>query len=75
MTMIRAKGRYFKQKVELNVPLAIPDGAEVELEIHLKDTECEQKADWAEFGMSRLEEEWDNAEDAIYDDWRNLYGV
>jgi hypothetical protein len=30
---------------------------------------------WAELGMDRLEAEWDNPRDAIYDDWRRLYGV
>ena len=30
---------------------------------------------WAELGMSRLEQEWDNPEDAMYDDWKKLYGV
>ena len=30
---------------------------------------------WAELGMNRLEAEWDNPQDAIYDDWRRLYGV
>jgi hypothetical protein len=30
---------------------------------------------WAELGMSRLEAEWDNAGDALYDDWKRLYGV
>ena len=30
---------------------------------------------WAELGMSRLEQEWDNPEDAVYDDWKKLYGV
>jgi hypothetical protein len=30
---------------------------------------------WAELGMSRLEQEWDNPEVAVYDDWKKLYGV
>jgi hypothetical protein len=30
---------------------------------------------WREVGMSRLEEEWDNPEDAICDNWRKLYGM
>ena len=36
---------------------------------------AEQDAEvWHELGMSRLEEEWNNPEDAIYDNWRELYG-
>jgi len=30
---------------------------------------------WAELGMNRLEQEWDNPEDAVYDDWKKLYDV
>ncbi len=30
---------------------------------------------WSDLGMSRLDEEWNNAEDAIYDNWKQLYGV
>jgi hypothetical protein len=28
-----------------------------------------------QLGTDRLEEEWDNPEDAVYDDWKKLYGV
>jgi len=31
--------------------------------------------EWVELGMSRLEPEWDNPEDAVYDDWKKLYSV
>ena len=30
---------------------------------------------WALLGTARLEEEWDNPQDAVYDDWKRLYGV
>ena len=73
--MIRAKGRYRNQMLELDQPLNLADGAEVEVEIHPKGDEQDLKEAWTELGMSRLETEWDNAQDAIYDDWRKLYGV
>ena len=69
--MIRTKGRYRNQTVELDQPLNLADGTEVELEIHLSDA----KEAWMELGMSRLEEEWSNPQDAIYDDWKKLYDV
>ena len=69
--MIRTKGRYRNQTVELDQPLNLADGTEVELEIHPAD----EKEAWKELGMSRLEEEWSNPKDAIYDDWKKLYGV
>jgi hypothetical protein len=49
------------------------DGTRVIVEVrpHVIDAECE--ADWFAVGMSRLEEEWNNRGDAIYDDWRALY--
>jgi hypothetical protein len=74
--MIRAKGRYRNQKLELDQPLALAEGAEVEIEIHPADEprDTENQA-WAELGMDRLEEEWNNPEDSVYDDWKRLYGV
>jgi hypothetical protein len=71
--MIRATGRYRNQKLELDQPLNLRDGANVIVEIQ-PVTEGEQ-AEWTELGMSRLEEEWDTPENAIYDDWRTLYGI
>ena len=71
--MIRATGRYRNQKLELDHPLNLREGANVIVEIQ-PVTEGEE-VQWSELGMSRLEEEWDNSEDAIYDDWRTLYGV
>lgn len=72
---MRVRGRYRNQTVELATPLTLADGTEVEVEIILpelvpsSDTEA-----WQELGMSRLEEEWDNPDDAIYDNWKDLYG-
>jgi hypothetical protein len=74
--MIRAKGRYRNQTLELEQPLAIAEGAEVEIDIHVGEgSENAEDQGWADLGISRLEQEWDNPEDAIYDDWKKLYGV
>ena len=74
--MIRRTGRYRNQKLELDEPLDLADGAEVEIDIHpnraVQDSEAES---WREQGMHRLEEEWDNPQDAVYDNWRQLYDV
>ena len=69
--MIRAKGRYRNQAVELGQPLALEEGAEVEVDIHLAN----EHEGWTELGMSRLEEDWDNPQDAVYDNWKKLYRV
>ena len=71
--MIRIKGRYRNQAVELDHPLNLADGTEVEVVISPAGEEHQEG--WAELGMNRVEEEWDNPEDAIYDDWKTLYGV
>ena len=34
-----------------------------------------EKADWVAMSLSAFQRDWDNAEDAIYDNWRELYGV
>lgn len=73
--MIRIKGRYRDQKLELDQPLDIDEGTEVSIEIHLAESEDQVRQAIADLGMRRLEEEWDNPEDGIYDDWRTHYGV
>ena len=74
--MIRVKGRYRNQKLELDQPLALAEGTEVEIDIHLAaEAQGIEPQGWAELGMSRLEQEWDNPEDAVYDDWKKLDGV
>ena len=60
-------------QLELPFPLALPDGQEVDIVVETETTDDSEG--WRELGMERLEAEWDNAEDAIYDDWRKLYGV
>ncbi len=66
-------GVYRNGKVELERPLELPDGTPVVVEIKGLSPEEEDEA-WRELGMRRLEEEWDNPLDAVYDDWRRLYG-
>ena len=74
--MLRVKGRYRKQMLELDQPLALAEGTEVEIDIHLaEEAQGIERQEWAEMGMSRLEQEWDNPEDAVCDDWEKLYGV
>jgi hypothetical protein len=74
--MMRAKGRYRNQTLELDQPLALAEGTEVEIDIHLaEEAQGTEHQEWAALGMQRLEEEWENPEDAVYDDWKKLYGV
>lgn len=37
--------------------------------------EIDEEADWQQLSLAAFEAEWDNEEDAIYDDWRTHYGV
>lgn len=69
--MIRATGRFRNQRLELDQEIELADGAEVVVEIRLR----EEDEDWSDLSSSRLDEEWNNPEDALYDDWRRLYGV
>ncbi len=74
--MVRVKGRYRHQTLELEQPLTLAEGTEVEIDIYLAgEAQDAEHQGWTELGMSRLEAEWDNPEDAIYDDWKKLYGV
>jgi len=74
--MIRARGRYQNQTLQLDEPLGLADGTEVEIDIHVAEAgPGADDQEWAEAGMGRLEQEWNNPDDAIYDDWKKLYGV
>ena len=42
--------------------------------IALEDT-SDTTGDWAALSEASLRRVWDNDEDAIYDNWRELYGV
>lgn len=72
--MILVRGRYHGQKLELEQPLDLPEGTEVDIIVQPADDNAERE-DWFRLAVSRLEQEWDNPEDAIYDDWKKLYGV
>ena len=37
--------------------------------------EPDEETDWLTVGLSTFQRDWDNAEDAIYDNWRELYGI
>jgi hypothetical protein len=37
--------------------------------------EIDDEADWQNLGLAAFEKDWDNEEDAIYDNWREIYGA
>ena len=37
--------------------------------------EIDEDADWQRLGLQAFETDWDNEEDAIYDNWREIYGI
>lgn len=36
--------------------------------------EIDEEVDWQELSLAAFEKDWDNEEDAIYDNWRTHYG-
>ncbi len=40
----------------------------------LSDNALEEK-EWMNLGLRAFQQEWDNEEDAVYNDWRKHYGV
>lgn len=70
---IRVRGRVQAGKLELDEPIELPDGEPVDVVVQSADAAEAQS--WCELGIARLEEEWDNPDDAVYNDWRTLYGV
>lgn len=74
--MIRVAGRYRNKTIELVDVLDIPENAEVEVEIHRTKIPAKTERDgWSVLGAERLEIEWDNPQDAVYDNWKQIYGV
>jgi hypothetical protein len=37
--------------------------------------ESGEETDWSAMSLDTFQRDWDNAEDSIYDNWRELYGV
>ncbi len=37
--------------------------------------EAMEEIDWNELGLASFQRDWDNDDDAIYDHWREHYGV
>jgi len=35
----------------------------------------DDEADWEGLSLTAFQRDWDNVEDAVYDNWRELYGV
>ena len=35
--------------------------------------EAQDEADWQQMGLASFAKDWDNPDDAIYDNWRELY--
>jgi len=75
--MIRATGRYRNQTLELDRPLDLEEGTRVVVDVdpQAAEADADLRTEWSDIGMARLDEVWDNAGDAIYDDWRALYGL
>ena len=71
--MVRAKGYYRDGKIELDGRLELPEGSAVEVTVQPVSEPTDD--DWRELGMDRLEAVWDNDQDAVYDNWRRLYGL
>ncbi|MEZ4513133.1 MAG: hypothetical protein R3C62_14790 [Chloroflexota bacterium] len=42
-------------------------------ELDTLEDEQEVERNWQKMGLTALETEWDNPDDAIYDDWREHY--
>lgn len=73
--MIRAKASYRDKKLELDRTLDLQEGTEVIIHVYKTPTPEQEDQAFRDLGMQRIAEKLDNPEDAIYDDWKKLYGV
>jgi len=37
--------------------------------------ESHDEVDWQHMSLASFQKDWDNTDDAVYDNWRELYGV
>ncbi len=37
--------------------------------------ESDEEANWSAMALEAFQKDWDNPEDAVYDNWREIYGV
>jgi hypothetical protein len=74
--MIRMRGVIRNNHLELEQPLGLADGTVVEVEVRLPgEGEASEREAWDALAGERLDREWDNPADAVYDDWRRLPGA
>ncbi len=38
-------------------------------------SEASDETDWTAMSLASFQQDWDNAEDAVYDNWRELYDI
>ena len=60
--------------VVLEGPVRLPEGAAVRVELAQGDQGPEE-LDWGHVPAASFSEDWENDHDAIYDHWRERYGV
>ena len=60
--------------VVLDEPVRLPDGTAVRVEL-AEGEDVAKELDWACIPTASFTEDWDNDQDAVYDDWRERYGV
>lgn len=72
-TVSRRVQRAFARNVQLP-PLERLTLAKLLLESVLSDTHREE-ADWMALGLEAFQRDWDNDEDAIYDNWQAHYDL
>ncbi len=79
--LIRREARLTTEDAERLARLAIANRSTEEslislaVRVYLDICEAETGAEWARLSGSVLSRVWDNADDAVYDNWRELYGV
>ena len=60
--------------VVLDGPVRLPEGAGVRVEL-AEGNEQSNERDWGHVPAASFAEDWENDQDAIYDRWRERYGV
>lgn len=60
--------------VVLDAPVNLPEGAAVRVELAESDDQASERQ-WCHVPAASFADDWENDQDAIYDHWRERYGV
>jgi hypothetical protein len=64
-----------RPSVKLDCDYAASDAVDLLLRLGTADSDEQEREGWLQLGANAMYRIWDNEDDAVYDNWRELYGA